>query len=502
MARTPTRTRTASDANPTTPSLYFSGMRARYSKISALMAGTAGVRKAVWLPQHVAESNEAFDKRVMRSTLFNFYRDTVSHLVGQVFAKPVTFENAPGEGSEEADWILDADREGNSLSTLARRYFSQAVQKAEAYLFIDYPEEDPEVSTLADQRLKGRRPYAFIVRAEQVLQITTSRIRGRQVVKRFRYERTIIESRGDFGEQAVLEVLDYRADLGRVHRFRQIGNTGNRWSLVSDLPYDFKQEGESLVSVVPLRLVEEDEDGLRRPPLDDLADKNLEHFQSASDQRNILTFGRFPMLYGSGITGDDMPKDEHGKFKLAPNSVLLTADPQGKWGYVEPEGKAIEAGERDLERLVEEMAHLAMQPLVKAGGNETATQNVLEESKAKASLESWGVLLQDALDQALLFMGLWVDRDFKPGATVNTTFGLRKADQSQLTVLDAARARGDISRSQYLKQLIALGLLPDTFDLVANDAELENEMPEGMLPLVPGSMPAPLVPDNDPDDDE
>ena len=61
----------------------------------------------------------------------------------------------------------------------------------------------------------------------------------------------------------------------------------------------------------------------------DLADKNIEHWQSASDQRNALTVARFPMLAGKGLTQKEMED-----IVLAPNQSLSTENPAGEFYYL------------------------------------------------------------------------------------------------------------------------------------------------------------------------
>src|SRR6185295_4553940 len=80
------------------------------------------------------------------------------------------------------------------------------------------------------------------------------------------------------------------------------------------------------------------------PPLEELADLNVAHWQSSSDQRNILTVARVPILFGTGIEGNE-------KLEIGASSMIRTSDPNAKLTYVEHTGAAIGAGERDLERL-------------------------------------------------------------------------------------------------------------------------------------------------------
>src|SRR5690606_24069096 len=67
------------------------------------------------------------------------------------------------------------------------------------------------------------------------------------------------------------------------------------------------------INRIPLRTYYTRREGfmIGYPFLEGMAWKNLEHWQSASDQRHILHVARVPILFGSGLTEEDL-KDEDG----------------------------------------------------------------------------------------------------------------------------------------------------------------------------------------------
>ena len=88
---------------------------------------------------------------------------------------------------------------------------------------------------------------------------------------------------------------------------------------------------------------------LAKPPLLDLVNMNISHWQSQSDQTAVLTVARFPMLASSGMMDED-------EVVVGPNQWLATRDPAGRVYYVEHSGKAIASGRADLLDLEEKMA--------------------------------------------------------------------------------------------------------------------------------------------------
>lgn len=475
---------------PDTRSAYFTAMKPAWDQVSALMGGTRAMRLAGenYLPRHEAESLTTYTNRLNQTTLFNVFRSSVRHMTAQAFAKPATL--AEGAPSEFAAMAEDIDQEGSSLSQFLRAAFESTLPRGEGYILVDVDPAGEGERTIADQRRAGRRPYWVFIPAGAMLQLVIERVGGREVVSRARWLDASYEPAEEgFGETHVTRVREYSRDGWKVWRHErkveehnparnQGAETGGRWDLEDEGENPFTYEGERVVPIVPVRLTGLEEDGLRVPPLQDLADKNVEHWQSSSDQRAILTFARFPMLSGSGVDPDDLEKTQDGKVAIGPQAFLFSRDPQGKFGYVEPSGAAIKAGSDDLNRLVEEMASLAAQPyMTKQSGDVTATRTALEHGKSHSLLESYVETLRDCAEQAARYTGAWMNRDFSGvGIEIDPQFSATGIDAAKVTALLNARQNGDLSREAFLSELQAIGVLSEMFAFEVNSAQLEAEM--------------------------
>ena len=105
------------------------------------------------------------------------------------------------------------------------------------------------------------------------------------------------------------------------------------------------------------------------PLLDDLADVNVAHWQSQSDQRNILHYARTPILFGAGMDDDE-------DIVVASSSMVKASDPQASLAWVEHSGQAIGAGRQDLKDLEFQMEALGLQLLVQKAGQQSVTGDV------------------------------------------------------------------------------------------------------------------------------
>ncbi len=454
-----------SESNPARPSADHAAAAPRWAMARALMGGTSAMRAAgeAYLPRYEAEDPASYRTRLARAVLLPAFEEAVREIAGRVFARPVTLgEDVP---PRLRAWLEDADLLGNALHGVAGRWFTEALITGIAWLQVDMPDaKTPEAR---------RRPYLVPLAAEDVVAAYADGGDGagdgtwRLSHARVRHG-TI--RRDGFGERRMDMV--HVLEPGR-HEVWTRSDSG--WQCTAE-----GRTGLNAVPLVPLRLGPPLGPFAARPPLEGLAHLNIAHWQSASDQRNILTLGRFAMLALSGPA----PEGPEGEsLAVGPKTFLQTPDPSARWYYVEPAGTAIAAGERDLERLEAQMDRLALEPLVSRPGTVTATAAAIASSRAHSAVQSWAQSLRDGLEQALLLMARWVGEPQGGSVHVNTDFADPRAS-TDLDALEAARERGDLSRATLLGELKRRGVLSWSFDPDADARHLATEA-AGSLPVSP-----------------
>jgi hypothetical protein len=458
--------------DPGRPSADYLEAAPRWAMVRALMGGTLAMRAAgeVFLPRYEAEDPRAYRTRLSRAVLLPAFEEAVRDISSRVFSRPlVVGEDLP---ARMRPWLEDADLLGNALHVLAERWFAEAVAKGLGWMMVDMPgAETPEAL---------RRPYLVPLAAEDVIAAYPERVDGRWRLAHARVRHVVVE-RGGFGER--------RREVVQVHEPGLIETwtrEGEDW-----VRLDRVVTGLDMVPLVPLRLGQAVGALAARPPLEGLAHLNVAHWQSASDQRNILTLGRFAMLALSGPAPDGA---DGGALAVGPKTFLHSPDSAAKWYYVEPEGSAIQAGERDLERLEAQMTRLAMEPLVSRPGDATATAAAIASNRAHSAVKAWAVGLKDALEQVLVVMARWGGEAQGGTVDVNTDF-TETREVADLDALARAREAGDLSREAYLAELQRRGVLSWAFDVRADGARRAAEGEEGASPLAPAGEPgAPRTP--------
>src|SRR5690606_8734809 len=138
------------------------------------------------------------------------------------------------------------------------------------------------VRTRAEEIAAGLRPYAVLIKPEQVL---GWRNEG-GILAQFRYMEAVEETDGEFGVNTVQQVRVLEPGSWREYRADKNGT----WSL--------HDEGTTSLSRIPLVTFYTGRTGFMTawPPLIELAYLNVKHWQSQSDQDNILHTIRVPIL--------------------------------------------------------------------------------------------------------------------------------------------------------------------------------------------------------------
>lgn len=464
---------TNKDEGPATRSAAYAAMAPSWDKIDSLLGGTKTMRArgTAYLPRHEEEKEIRYKERLDRATLHNITKMTLEGWVGRPFSEPMTIgEDVP----EEIEAVLkDVDLRGNAVGTFSRTWFREGVGKGLAHVLIEYPMKPAGVEqSRQDDYEAGRRPYWCFVKPENLLYASSEIRDGREILVQVR----ILEThrvQEEWGEREVRRIRVLRRGVSVPEApGGQIGNivTFEIWEYQEKEDVWILQTPPTRMDIneIPFVTFYADQKGFMESslPLEDLADLNIAHWQSSSDQTAVLTVARFPIL---AVKGEDL--EEKGKSPIGPFRALSTRDPAGLWYYVEHSGAAIAAGRQDLLDLEERMASYGAEFLKRRPGSPTATARALDSAEATSPLEDAVVRFNDALAQALYFTGKWMGIDEPGTIAVPTDLGPETVEGADFDILKASRATREISRVRYLEELKRRGVLASDFD-VEKDAEL------------------------------
>lgn len=433
-------------------------MTERMVLAETLMGGTPAMRAkgTTYLPQEPREENDGYQKRLSRSVLFNAFKRAVQGLTGRVFSKPlVVGEDVPST----LDYLVqNADQQGSHLNVFAKRVFENGLAFGLCHVLVEMPKAMPGANLQAE-REAGIKPYLVAVPASQLI---GWRFEGSRLVQ-IRIRQNIERADGDYGVKTVQQVRVIEPLRYAVHEM----NDKQEWFIV--------EEGATSFAEVPLATFYAARTGLMlaEPPLEDLAFLNLTHWQSSSDQRNILHVARVPLLFGKNLADSEIT--------IAPDN-LIKGPAESDLKYVEHSGNAIKAGEDDLASLEEKMRLLSMEPLLPRTGSQTATARVMDSIENTSQLQAMSIALSDCLQNAFLHAAKAIGEKQGGTITANTDLAVSVRDGTDLQTLLQARLAGEISRDTLWAEMKRRNVLVDAFDA---EVEAERLADEPIAPTPP-----------------
>lgn len=461
----------AKKRDPSTKSGAYRRMEEAWCRIDDILKGAVHIRskKTAYLPKYEAEDDAEYLRRLMSAPWRPEFDDALRSLASKPFGKDV---GLTGTVSPRMKALAeDIDGCGNNLTAFARPVFLGGIAKGLHSILVDYPTMSP-TATLGDERAAGARPYWVSVKADDICALYTAFDGGKEIVTHVRIMENETQ-RVDFDECCIkrVRVFDRAAILDRDGNITGWGPpTWELWEEGQD-GYESKGSGTLTLPLIPLALFWTGErEGCHyvKPPLNDLADMQIELYRKLSREDEIETYAGSPMLQGKGIAA---PGATDPAFAVGPKRVLFA--PPGidgadtGWEYVAPPAELLTEIRAGIKAVIDDMRRLGMQPMTQQSGTVTATATSTETAKAHSTVQAWALGLKDVLEQAFVFTAMWLKEANSPEVDVSTDFSVVPFAQPPLDSLKDANTRGKIDDKTYLQGLRRFGVLPPDADVDA-----------------------------------
>lgn len=460
-----------------TPSLAYDQMSEHWPMLHDLCGGTKAMREAgtKWLPQEPAETYEAYKVRLERSFLFNAYRDTVDRLSSCPFAQPIQVKNCPAE----LEYLIkNVDQTGKDLNTLAQECMVDLITYGISHLFTDFsfiPQNaDPNnpVSKEEERKLGARSTINRVCPVELIGWRRRSETDSTLTDIRIRY--TVLVPSGSYLDEEVVRIKHVKESAWTLYEERETKAEGTK----GNGKKEFVQinSGPMSLNRIPLSTGYAQQSGFMTadPPLLDLAWLNICHWQSSSDQRNILRFSRFALLFMRGISKSEMDTP----VTVGPAQLVRSTSDQADMKYVEHTGKAIEAGAKDIIELEGQMDALGKQPTVKGARVRTATEVANNASKTLTELQAYVRELERLITNAFRHAAAWhriaLPEDFS--VQIFDEFDVSVFGDNDLDWILKAWVARLISQKTALEEAMRRGRLSENLD-VEDEIRATESMP-------------------------
>jgi len=352
-----------------------------------------------YLPKHPAETAQNYEIRLKRPSFYNSFSRAHEALTGLVFQKdPVIDTSVPTLIQEH---LVNVDNAGTNVMAFLKFVFDDILVAGHGAILVDMPTVIAADSlTLGEERSNanlGIRPYWNYIRKDNIVSWRTVVENGRTLLNQVVLEEILSEDVGQYGSQPTTQ---YRV----LKRNGGMGVTYEVIRIIDNQPIPVEMGSISPITEIPLIPIYSNRVDLliSRPPLIDLGNQNILHYQVTADMLHAAHLANVPILVGKNVDQSDLD--------VGPN-VGIRIDENSELNYVESTGAGIAASMNILKSLEDHMSILGSGLL--AG---QAESNVTAESQRLGRIEHDSIVastiasiengLKSTLDIHAEFLGL------------------------------------------------------------------------------------------------
>ena len=428
--------------SPFVRSLDVIAMMPDWNVMAAVTNGTNYLRdmSETYLPQEPREDDDAYQTRVDRSVLSPYTSRLIETAAGAILRKPIHVEGDP----YWLDLIQNIDGLGSNINEYARRALVSSLTYGHSAILVDYPAAAGAMN-LAEERAMGRRPYFVHVDAAQIWGWRKEPITNRLLQVRIHdYD---VRPLNEFGEEQIEQmrvIYPGRYDL---------------YTLGQEV-VEFSSTGGYSLDEIPLVPIYSNRRGLliSQPPLLDIANLNITHYQRQADLIHALHIAAMPTLV---LEGWD---DTTGSATMGVN-YAIAMQPGNKAYYVQADATSFDAQMAELQSLEQQMSTLGVTKLFgQKFVAESAEAKRIDQAQSNSVLSIISQELESALNQAFEFAAQYVGIE-APEITIDRDFDYYRLIGQDVAVLTQLNEMGKISDAMLLEILRRGEVLPDNINI-------------------------------------
>ena len=420
--------------------------------IEQLLKGTRGIRQGhrKFLPQFPREADESYDVRLSKAVLSPFYKRLELLLAGMLTRKPVRLTDVSDQVTEQ---LFDVDLQGNDLQTWLFNTARIALRYGHVGVLVDAPRAG-----------ENGRPYWITISPRELLGWRTEIADGKQRLTMLRIAETVTVPDGKYGEKDVERVRVLTPGAYEIHEKDENGD------------YKIVDEGRTSLSEIPFAVAYANRTGVMEsiPPLDDIAELNLQHYQVSSDLSNILSVSAIPLLaiYGFPQSAEEIS---------AGASEALALPESARSEYIEPSGNSFDAQFKQLEQIENKINGLGLAAVLGAKlVGESAEAKRIDRSQGDSTMMVIAQQMQDLIDNCLRFHAQYLQQPVAGSSQVNRDFMGQRLEPQEIQALLQLYTAGTITQDTLLNELANGDVLSEDFDI---EEEVEATQNGGLIEM-------------------
>jgi len=403
-----------------------------------------------YLPQEPRELDEAYDNRLMRSTLAPYYVRLERMLAGMLTRKPVRLEDVSDVVTEQ---LFDVDLQGNDLNVWTYETARKCIRYGHVGVLVDAPKAG-----------ENGRPYYVTFTPREILGWRSEIADGKQKLTMVRLMEKITVPDGLYGEKQVEQVRVLTPGAFEIHQKDDKGE------------FRLVDEGRTSLSEIPFAVAYANRVGVleSRPPLADIAELNLKAYQVQSDLDNQLHISAVPML---AIFGFPQSAEE---ISAGPGEALALPETASA-SYIEPSGNSYSAQFQRLEQIAQQINELGLAAVLgQKLSAETAEAKRIDRSQGDSTMMVIAQQMQDLIDNCLTFHAQYMQQSQVGSSFINRDFLATRLEPQEIQALLQLYTAGTITQETLLNQLSAGEVLGDEFDV---EEEVEATQTGGLIEM-------------------
>jgi hypothetical protein len=405
------------------------------------------------LPQWSREPKAAYDARVKRTLFHNVFKPIVSGFPG--FLSHLSNKESLYEKLLECENNIDL--QGNSLESFQWQVDLAVLRDGCVGVIVDMPsvESEGDEERPSDDVM---RAYLVMVDRRDILSWEESVDDGNSCFERVTIRRCIERPVGLYGSEQITtfkSLFDDGSYRTEVICLVQTGRGEECISVVIEL-------GQSTLQEVPLIVYSATDINplCAEPPLLNLAEKNLSHYNLWSEMRDIIHKLNIPVLVRKGAINSN--QDTPPPITIGSNTAIdLVKD--GDAFFISPNDAVLTTDRAELDSLMEAMIEDSLRFLSGSSGTQkTATETLLSSSQIRATMSGIARLkvsyLQTVNKKWARYYGVEIDQC---EISVNDDLLKLPIDPQSLSALSSMVTSGQLSTITML-EILSEGLrLPD-----------------------------------------
>ncbi len=471
------------------PCQAWKDMNERWDLITDLLGGTQCMRDRgeKWLPREKKEEDLDYWIRRDHTFLFPAMKDTIDRCVAKPFSRAVTHLEEDKLHERLMPIMENADNMGTGITQFMRNTYKTGKQYGMSHVLVEHT-RNPDKANLAG------RPYFTHIPPTDLIQwpCEVDPLTGEKKLIRIHIRERRLVQEGRWSQREVNFVRVIYPD--HIEIYQEVvggGQNDDDFQLVEELEMNHP-DGIPIVTYQPGKV------GFMtaQSPFEDLSWLNLRHWQSSSEQNNILRFLRMPIL---AVIGAD--QEEDNEVTITMNRAMdLPIGGDVKW--VEHSGNGVKAGTEDLQNLERQMEVLGLRPFMQKGDIK-ATGQAINEAGQQADIQAW------IRDEETAFLDAWrlasrwppevgLPEGFIP--QIFSDFQIFSGGIEDLKIMQDDRTRGDLDRETYLRQLKRFGKLDE--NTTVEDVLLRLQLEAAQEPSLMTEEVVEPEEDDEPDEEE